>query len=207
MSSTVNPVSHLTILRRSLLLSFTFLAAQAGNATEQEASRPGILNRLAPAWGLTQWLNLPKGKTSLDLADYRGSVIYLYAFQSWCLDCHQHGFPTLKEMITRYGNDTNVAFVAVQTTFEGFQANGFAQAQQMARRYDLKIPVGQSGTAQEPSLLMRRYRTGGTPWIIIIDRDGVVRSNDFHIEADAASRVIDRLKAASTPSHRPTNRE
>lgn len=199
--------AHFYTLMQSLLLSFTFLAGHAGNAAGQEASRLGILNRPAPNWGVTQWLNLPKGKSSLDVADYRGKVIYLYAFQSWCPGCHQHGFPTLKEVIARYGSDTNVAIIAVQTTFEGFHANGFEQAKQTTRRYDLKMPVGQSGTAQEPSLLMRRYRTGGTPWTIIIDREGVVRFNDFHIEAEAAGRLIDRLKQSPAPLARQTKLE
>jgi hypothetical protein len=44
---------------------------------------------------------------------------------------------------------------------------------------------------------MRRYRTGGTPWTVIIDRAGIVRFNDFHIEAKAASRLVDHLKQAA----------
>jgi thiol-disulfide isomerase/thioredoxin len=139
MNNTGEPPARLLALMRSLLMSFTFLAAHAGAAADQEASRPGILHRPAPAWGVTQWLNLPKDKRSVELADYRGKVIYLYAFQSWCPGCHQHGFPTLKELIARYGGDTNVAMVAVQTAFEGFQANGFEQAKQTARRYNLLI--------------------------------------------------------------------
>ncbi len=159
--------------------------------------RPGIRNQSAPALGVSQWLNLPKGKTSLDLADHQGKATCLYGFQSWCPGCHKHGFPTLKEIITRYDSDTNVAIVVVQTAFEGFQSNGFEQAKQTAKRYDLKIPIGQSGTAPEPSQLMQRYRTGGTPWIVIIDRRGVVRFNDFHVSAEATSRIIDNLKQAS----------
>lgn len=64
-----------------------------------------------------------------------------------------------------------------------------------AARYGLTIPVGQSGTAKQPSALMRNYRTGGTPWVIIIDRRGVVRFNDFHIAPQQAVQVIDALKA------------
>ena len=31
---------------------------------------------------------------------------------------------------------------------------------------------------------MRRYRTGGTPWIVVIDPQGLVVYNDYHINAD-----------------------
>ncbi|MDA1272700.1 MAG: TlpA disulfide reductase family protein [Verrucomicrobia bacterium] len=192
---------------KSLLLSFSFLTGHMLSVTAQETARPGILDRPAPAWGVIEWLNLPKGKTSLDLADYQGKVVYVYAFQSWCPGCHQHGFPTLKEIIARYGSDTNVAIVAVQTTFEGFQSNGFEQAKQIAKRYDLKIPVGQSGSEETPSLFMRRYRTGGTPWTIIVDREGIVRFNDFHIETEAAGRLINRLKQSPARSSKETKLE
>ncbi len=37
----------------------------------------------APSWGDTQWINLPKGKKSLDVDDYKGKIVYLYFFQKW----------------------------------------------------------------------------------------------------------------------------
>ena len=37
----------------------------------------------APSWGNTRWINLPKGKKSLDIEDYRGKVVYLAFFQQW----------------------------------------------------------------------------------------------------------------------------
>ncbi|MDP6360864.1 MAG: hypothetical protein QF473_37475 [Planctomycetota bacterium] len=40
---------------------------------------------------------------------------------------------------------------------------------------------------------MRNYRTGGTPWTIIIDRKGKVRYNDFHIQPAAAIRLFEEL--------------
>lgn len=49
MSPTVKPTARLSVLMRSLLMSFTFLAAHTGHASDREASRPGILNRPAPA--------------------------------------------------------------------------------------------------------------------------------------------------------------
>jgi len=154
----------------------------------------GILDEPAPAWRVDQWFNLPGGRDSIDLADYRGKVVYLYGFQSWCPGCHSHGFPTLQELTKRFEGDEDVAFVAVQTTFEGFGTNTPDKALQTANRYDLEIPVGHSGAAAAPSPLMRDYRGGGTPWTVIIGRDGVVRFNDFHITPDEAERLINHLK-------------
>ncbi len=61
-------------------------------------------------------------------------------------------------------------------------------------RYNLSIPTGQSGSEETRSHLMQAYRTGGTPWTIIIDKSGVVRYNDYFITPKRAISVIDVLK-------------
>ncbi len=154
----------------------------------------GILNQKAPSWGVSDWFQLPEGKKSLDIDDFTGKVVYLYCFQAWCPGCHKYGFPTLQEVIRAYKNDPEVAIVAVQTTFEGYAYNGLAQAKEMARKYKLKIAIGQSGSRKTPSKLMKNYRTGGTPWTVVIDKRGVVRYNDFHIDPKYAVFLIDYLK-------------
>ena len=157
------------------------------------AENHGVVGRPAPEWGVNQWLNLPEGKTSLDVSDYRNKVLYLYCFQSWCPGCHQRGFPTLQKMIQRFRTNDDVAFVAVQTVFEGFSSNTFHRAKEVAKQYSLEIPIGQSGENGRRSELMGRYRTGGTPWVIIIDSSGVVRFNDFHIGVSQATGMIEQL--------------
>ncbi len=154
----------------------------------------GILDSKAPAWRVEAWHNLPDGRKSIDLDDYRGKVVYLYGFQSWCPGCHKYGFPTLQELTRRFKDQDDVAFVAVQTTFEGFEVNTSDKALETVRQYALDIPVGHSGRANAPSPLMRDYRGGGTPWTVIIDREGVVRFNDFHITPDEAHRLINQLR-------------
>ena len=96
-----------------------------------------------------------------------------------------------------------MAFVAVQTSFEGFHANTFERAKEVMNKYSLMIPVGQSGTTSKSSALMARYRTGGTPWTIIIDRTGIVRYNNYHIQPESAVELINRLieEPPKRPSH------
>jgi len=161
---------------------------------EGQARRLGIEGQAAPAWGVREWINLPEGKERLDVSDFRGRVVYLYGFQSWCPGCHRHGFPTLQALIERFEGVEDVAFVAVQTTFEGFGTNTARAAWKVAGDYDLEIPVGHSGARGVRSPLMERYRTGGTPWTIIIDKGGTVRFNDFHVSVEAASALIDELR-------------
>jgi thiol-disulfide isomerase/thioredoxin len=152
--------------------------------------------RISPAWGVTQWDNLPEGAEQIDVGDFEGKVIYLFGFQSWCPGCHSHGFPTLKKVRAHYGGNEDVIFVAVQTVFEGFRTNSAEKAKSTVDDFGLSIPVGHdAGRNNTGSVLMRRYRAGGTPWTIIIDRDGVVRFNAFSITSDSAVKLIDRLLA------------
>ena len=182
-----------------LTLLMTLLMAICLTATGASANsvRLGILNQPAPAWSVTDWLHLPKGKTTLDISDFKGKVVYLYCFQSWCPGCHSHGFPTLQKLTRHYADATDIAFVAVQTTFEGYSINTFDKAKTTMEQYQLTIPTGQSGDREAGSKLMRNYRTGGTPWTIIIDKAGVVRYNNFHIDPDKAVQFLDWLRQQS----------
>ncbi len=60
-----------------------FICFQAGATPEKVNAKSFEKDVEAPSWGDTQWINLPKGKKSLDVEDYRGKIVYLYFFQKW----------------------------------------------------------------------------------------------------------------------------
>jgi len=155
----------------------------------------GITNEKAPDWGVTTWFNLPPGKKMVDIQDFSEKIIYLYCFQSWCPGCHSHGFPTLLKVRGQFSADSEVAFVVIQTVFEGFEANTAERAQETARQYQITDPVGHdAGPDGRLSLIMQRYRTGGTPWTIVIDDTGIVRYGDFHADPDQMTNLIVQLQ-------------
>jgi len=100
----------------------------------------------------------------------------------------------LREIIDHYKNDDKVAAVAIQTTFEGFSTNNFDSLKKVAKQYDLTIPIGQNGWQGRSSPIMYRYRTRGTPWVIIIDSRGMLRRSNFHYPPAKSIRIIDKLK-------------
>lgn len=165
---------------------------QSGNAHAKPVR--GIVGQQAPKWSTSKWIGLPTGKESLDIEDVQGKVIYLYFFQSWCPGCHRSGFPTLKSLEEKFRDKDDVQFVAIQTTFEGYSTNTPDKLEAMSKRYDLTIPFGQSKGDSGTPQIMRAYRTGGTPWVIIIDKQGRVVFNDYHIELNAAVKGIERLR-------------
>lgn len=162
--------------------------------THAQNQKRGIVGQMAPEWTVSSWHQLPAGKQSLDVTDFRGKVTYLYFFQSWCPGCHEAGFPTLQKLSEKFKDDPGVAFTTIQTTFEGYRVNTADKLQEMSARYKLAIPFGQSAGEEGIPKIMKQYRTGGTPWIVIIDKFGKVRFNDFRINPDEAARFIEQLK-------------
>lgn len=154
----------------------------------------GIEGDRAPNFDVDTWLNVTTGKTVVELADYKDRCVYLYCFQSWCPGCHSHGFPTMLRMMELFADEPKLAFVTVQTVFEGFDTNTLDSAREVAKKYELDIPVGHDpGAEQSGSVLMRHYRTGGTPWTIIIDRERRVRFNGFQVDAEMLAESIKML--------------
>ncbi len=92
------------------------------------------------------------------------------------------------------GNST-VAFVAIQTVFEGFESNPLERAKEVAQQYSLEIPFGHDpGSEDSIPNIMQGYRTGGTPWTILIDPKGIVRFNDYQADAmHLCQRIEDML--------------
>ena len=151
----------------------------------------GIHGQKAPKLNVGTWFNLPKGKKSIDLPELRGKVVYLLFFQSWCPACHSHGLPRMKKLVREYKNK-DVVFLVIQTVFEGYAVNTPAKAEKTRKEFGLDIPVGHDG-GPERSRVMRRYRTGGTPWVVIIDKKGMVRFDDYFFANSAARKLLDQL--------------
>ena len=97
--------------------------------------------------------------------------------------------------MTFKGNE-KVQFMAIQTVFEGFQINTQNKVRKNQLKYNLKIPMahaaGNPNTQRIPEI-MQKYRSGGTPWKVIIDPSGKVVYNNFHIDVDQAVSLIKAL--------------
>ena len=161
------------------------------------AQRQSLVGRPAPPLRVAEWFQLPEGQDTFRLDAHRGKVVYLYCFQSWCPGCHSHGFPTLKAMTEKYAEADDVVFAAVQTVFEGFESNTLARAKACAEKFALTIPFGHDvGDDGRLSNVLSEFDTGGTPWTILLDRDGIVRYADFGEDAAATAKRLDALRAA-----------
>ena len=190
------PIFMTTLISRCTPILLGLVATQVAMAKPEAKPKGGIEGKAAPEWEVEEWISLPKGvKEGPELADLKGKTIYIYCFQSWCPGCHSSGFPTLQKVSEHFKDDDEVAFVVMQTVFEGFAANTPDKGRAVAKKYDLEhLPFAQSGTAEKKSRVMKAYRTRGTPWTIIIGPDGKVAFNDFHLKPDRAIELIDKLE-------------
>ncbi len=190
-SYTSRPVYLLGILGLSLALVAGVAIAGTDNAPY------GILGQPAPELNLGNWIDGDGNQREiLRLENLRGKVVYLYFFQAWCPGCQSHGFPTLKALTEKFDSNPDVAFVAVQTVFEGHFVNTPDKLRASQIKYGIRVPMahdaGGSVSGRIPET-MRSYRSGGTPWTVIIDPDGTVVYNQFHIQVEQATALIQKL--------------
>ena len=107
----------------------------------------------------------------------------------------QQWFSHLKAFSDEFFGHPKVAIAGIQTVFEGFKTNNQDAVRELQLRYDLPITMGHDpgdGETHQVSSTMRNYRTGGTPWLILINPDGVVVFNGFHVDT---SKLIDYVGA------------
>ena len=152
----------------------------------------GIVGKAAPELTIDYWIDENGEPTSFKLAQHEGKWIFLKCFQSWCPGCHSHGFPALKKISDALAGNSKIAIAGIQTVFEGHYTNTVDKVREIQLRYDLKIPMGHDpGLDRGHPQTMTDYRTGGTPWMILIDPERRVIFNDFGIDIDKAIAFLE----------------
>ena len=177
--------------RRGVLQSGLFalatLALQRPRPAAAASRRHGIAGRSAPELNVDYWIDKNGEPASFRLADHEGKWVFLKCFQSWCPGCHSHGFPALKAISAALAGNRYVAFAGIQTVFEGYRANTVDKVREIQLQYDLQMPMGHDpGSGDERPRTMVDYRTGGTPWMILISPDRRVVFNDYSIQVEEA---------------------
>lgn len=183
-----------------LLFTFAFGLSQSNLSKDLsangKASPYGIVGQKAPELKVKQWIDADGKVTEpVHLSDYKGKFVVIYNFQAWCPGCHSKGLPALKKMSDELKGNPNVAFVAIQTVFEGASSNTYDRMVEIKEQYDIAVPFGHDPDDDESkrniSSTMNNYRSGGTPWYILVDQNGNVVFNDFHLDVD---KTISHLK-------------
>jgi thiol-disulfide isomerase/thioredoxin len=165
------------------------------------AQEPGIVGRKAPQPQSEFWIDANGQPTQFSIQQQAGKWIHLKFWQSWCPGCHAHGFPALQEFTSAFAKEPRVVTVAIQTVFEGFWSNTAHKVRSTQQRYQLPIIFGHDPASNKSGAgTMQLYRSGGTPWHVIVNPQGVVVFNGFQINTRAAISHIKAQLAAKSAS-------
>ncbi len=148
-------------------------------------------SKKAPELRIAQWIDAAGDAIApLTLAQLGNNLKVIYCFQHWCPGCHNAGFPTLQRLVPAL-KPLGAEFAVVQTVFEGFEQNSFDRLRETQLRYELDLPFGHDAIAGRNPTIMEDYQTRGTPWFILINPEGEIIFNDFHLDAD---RLIEHME-------------
>lgn len=137
-------------LRRAFLAgAVAMLAMPAGAVTVQDTAPDFTLKSLEGA--------------NLRLDEYRGQVVLINFWASWCGPCRQE-MPLLDRLHQRY---VDTGFAVLGINVEGEEAP--------ARALIDKIPVTFPVLIDEGQLVSELYKLEAMPSTVVLDRDGVVR--------------------------------
>lgn len=154
----------------------------------------GIMGLPAPPLKQVRWIDAyGKECRPLSLGELGRHFKVLYFFQHWCSACHRHGFPTFVKLAHAF-HGKGVGLAAIQTVFEGEHVNTFERLRYNQRRYGLWVPFGHA-VAESASLgampaIIEEYRSGGTPWFVVVAPDGQVVYDGFLVVADGLIRAL-----------------
>jgi thiol-disulfide isomerase/thioredoxin len=137
-----------------------------------------VTPRPAPEWQTAAWFNTP---TPMTLASLRGRVVMLHAFQMMCPGCVLHGIPQAQRVAAAFA-DAPLTVVGLHTVFEHHDVMGPAALDVFLKEFRVAFPVavdrpGASGASLPAT--MQGYAMRGTPTVVLIDAQGLVRHHVF----------------------------
>ncbi len=130
----------------------------------------------APELSVERWFNTNESPT---LADLRGEVIVIEAFQMLCPGCVAHGLPQAQRIAATFAGE--IVVLGLHTVFEHHAAMQPVSLEAFLYEYRITFPVGvdrHDGTDAIP-VTMRDYELRGTPSLLAIDRAGRLRLHAF----------------------------
>jgi thiol-disulfide isomerase/thioredoxin len=122
-----------------------------------------LLRRLTLIAGMAVTFHAPVANAApaqLDLADYRGKVVLVDFWASWCKPCRQ-SIPWLNEMHSRYAAD-GLVILGVNVDAERADADKFLR----------QMPIEFSVVFDSNGDLARRFSLKGMPSTLVFDRSG-----------------------------------
>ena len=115
----------------------------------------------------------------------------------WCPGCNEFSIPLFRRWEEIYGGRDDVVVVSMHTVFEGHDVQTPRALRRFVADHGIEHPVGIDNYRpddREVPETMKRFRTGGTPHVVIVDREGKIRFSHFGVfDAAPVEAFIERL--------------
>ena len=140
------------------------------------------------ALGCLMWAVSGQTAPTLDLSQYKGKVVYLDFWASWCKPCRQ-SFPWMDAMQKQYG-DRGLVVIAVNVDEDRRDADKFLK----------DFPTSAQVIYDTQGALATEYRLIGMPSSFLIGRDGsmVAKHQGFFEDSPAKFEAEIRQQLAGT---------
>lgn len=157
------------------MIAAALALALAGAA---HAVKPGDRMPSVPAMA-----SLEEGAAPVDLAQFKGKVLYVDFWASWCIPCRS-SMPTVDELYRKLGS-------------RGFAAVGINKDDRAvdARRFLGRVPVTFPLAADPQDAVVRAFLVTAMPSGYLIDRKGVVRKVHRGYTAETAKQLEGEIEA------------
>lgn len=131
----------------------------------------------AAEFEISTWLNSDE---PLSLAQCQGKVVMAIAFQMLCPGCVEVSLPQAKQVYAAFSSN-EVQVIGLHTVFEHHEAMQEASLRAFLHEYRIGFPVGIDASSDNESIprTMQRYQMQGTPTLLLIDRMGRLRKQQF----------------------------
>jgi thiol-disulfide isomerase/thioredoxin len=125
------------------------------------------------------------GKQTFASDSYRGKVLMLDFWATWCGPCKQLQ-PTIHDMADTYG-DRGLVVLGVSD-----------EAPNLVAEFVKRAPLGYPAVIDRGDRVSREFKVGAYPTIVIFDRDGSVAYSDEGGDTKAIGAALDRLLPAKS---------
>jgi len=155
---------------------------------------------------VSDWLNT---STPIALAEQRGKVIVIEAFQMLCPGCVSQGLPQAQRIAETF-SAADVLVIGLHSVFEHHEAQGTRAAlTAFLHEYRINFPVAIDAPSTDGRIpqTMAAYQLRGTPSLILIDREGQCREQHFGSVSDMAlgAQIMQLVGEASSSHSKPTS--
>ena len=173
------------------------------------AVTPEMSFPMAPELIASSCLN---SEETITLNALRGSVVLIEAFQMLCPGCVEHGLPQASR-VARLFDSRDVKVIGLHSVFEHHDVQGNRAAlEAFVHEYKISFPIviDKQSPGNPIPQTMSLYQLQGTPSLLLIDRQGLLRARYFGLVQDLAlgAEIMALITEHSKKSSQtPTNPE